>query len=165
MAVPRPKVLRRLLPQFGSLPLKELVLIRTWRVEKSYLSSDVLHEDVYIPLLHEGLMQGCHTHETKVRYEPHFRPYVEDRLRDEFFQSAKIIATPRSELNFSEANALFSESTSGVMAIGPEAGFTDQEVKMFQDAGFVPAHMGFGILKVETACIAGLAQFQLALGL
>jgi 16S rRNA (uracil1498-N3)-methyltransferase len=44
-----------------------------------------------------------------------------------------------------------------VLALGPEGGWTDEEVKLFQDAGWVSASLGSTILRAETAAIASLA--------
>ena len=44
-----------------------------------------------------------------------------------------------------------------VLAIGPEGGWTDEELKLFQETGWVSASLGNTILRAETAAIAGLA--------
>jgi 16S rRNA (uracil1498-N3)-methyltransferase len=51
-----------------------------------------------------------------------------------------------------------------VVAIGPEGGFTDEEVRLAIDAGFVAVDFGPRILRVETAAIAVAAQVALACG-
>jgi 16S rRNA (uracil1498-N3)-methyltransferase len=46
----------------------------------------------------------------------------------------------------------------GVMlAIGPEGGWTESELDLFQQAGWVPASLGSAILRAETAAIAAMA--------
>ena len=37
------------------------------------------------------------------------------------------------------------------LAIGPEGGFSDAEVKLLKEQGFIPAHLGSNILRGETA--------------
>jgi 16S rRNA (uracil1498-N3)-methyltransferase len=44
-----------------------------------------------------------------------------------------------------------------VVAIGPEGGFTTEEVRMFCAAGFSVASLGETVLRVETAAVAALA--------
>lgn len=44
-----------------------------------------------------------------------------------------------------------------VFVLGPEGGFTDAEVVLFQDAGFVPVSLGPRVLRWETAALAVLA--------
>jgi 16S rRNA (uracil1498-N3)-methyltransferase len=43
------------------------------------------------------------------------------------------------------------------LAIGPEGGWTDEEVQAFQQAGWISASLGNTILRAETAAIAALA--------
>ncbi len=43
------------------------------------------------------------------------------------------------------------------LAIGPEGGWTNDELKIFAEAGWVPASLGQTILRAETAAIAALA--------
>jgi 16S rRNA (uracil1498-N3)-methyltransferase len=44
-----------------------------------------------------------------------------------------------------------------LLAIGPEGGFSEEESRMFQQAGFVPASLSRQILRGETAAIAAVA--------
>jgi 16S rRNA (uracil1498-N3)-methyltransferase len=44
-----------------------------------------------------------------------------------------------------------------VLALGPEGGWTDEESKLFQEAGWISASLGSSILRAETAAIASLA--------
>ena len=47
-----------------------------------------------------------------------------------------------------------------VFAIGPEGGWTDQEVALLEAQGFVRHSLGPRILKTETATIALLSRFM-----
>lgn len=49
-------------------------------------------------------------------------------------------------------------------AVGPEGGFTDQEIILFEEAGFCVASLGTRVLRVETAVPAALALLQDRLG-
>jgi 16S rRNA (uracil1498-N3)-methyltransferase len=57
-------------------------------------------------------------------------------------------------------------STGGdvVLAFGPEGGWTDEEVKLFQEAGWISASLGNTILRAETAAIAATAILAAELG-
>ena len=44
-----------------------------------------------------------------------------------------------------------------VLAIGPEGGWTEEELQAFQQAGWISASLGNTILRAETAAIAAMA--------
>jgi 16S rRNA (uracil1498-N3)-methyltransferase len=44
-----------------------------------------------------------------------------------------------------------------VIALGPEGGWTDDELELFQEAGWISASLGNTILRAETAAVASLA--------
>lgn len=49
------------------------------------------------------------------------------------------------------------EQLATVLAIGPEGGWTGDELKLFADAGWISASLGKTILRAETAAIAAVA--------
>jgi len=51
-----------------------------------------------------------------------------------------------------------------LIAVGPEGGFTPQEVETATGQGFLPVGMGRRILRLETAAIAALSVIQYELG-
>jgi len=159
LAVPRARSLRRLLPEVAALGVDRIVLLRTWRVSKPYLSQTILRPDQYRPLLHEGLMQARCTREPRVVVEPLFRPFVEDRLPT-FAAGARCwIAHPDAPAPLAAQRLDRDERV--VLAVGPEGGWVPYEVEALGRAGFSPVSMGGRTLRVETACTALLAQVDL----
>jgi 16S rRNA (uracil1498-N3)-methyltransferase len=53
--------------------------------------------------------------------------------------------------------AVVSDSDVVTLAFGPEGGWTETELQLFQGTGWVSASLGDTILRAETAAIAGLA--------
>jgi 16S rRNA (uracil1498-N3)-methyltransferase len=49
------------------------------------------------------------------------------------------------------------------LAIGPEGGWTEDEIALARASGFLEASLGENILRTETAVIASLAVLQFAL--
>ncbi|MEQ8767107.1 MAG: 16S rRNA (uracil(1498)-N(3))-methyltransferase [Planctomycetota bacterium] len=146
LAMPRPKVLRRLLADIATLGLARLVLLETWRVEKSYWQTPLLEPDAIRENLLQGLEQGGTTRLPEVLIRRRFKPFVEDELSGLAEGSRGFVAHPESE-------RACSRGVTGpiTLAIGPEGGFTDYEVGRFRDLGFEAISAGNHILRVETA--------------
>lgn len=56
------------------------------------------------------------------------------------------------------------KAASAALLIGPEGGFSEEEVKLAQEAGFVPVSLGPRILRAETAALAAISIVQYAIG-
>ncbi|HXM20559.1 MAG TPA: RsmE family RNA methyltransferase [Terriglobales bacterium] len=69
------------------------------------------------------------------------------------------IVLSETETDVMLKDVLQSHSNDGVviLALGPEGGWTDEELKLFQEAGWLSASLGSTILRAETAAIASLA--------
>jgi 16S rRNA (uracil1498-N3)-methyltransferase len=50
-----------------------------------------------------------------------------------------------------------------MLAIGPEGGWTEEELQSFQQAGWISASLGNTILRAETAAVAATAVVASAL--
>jgi 16S rRNA (uracil1498-N3)-methyltransferase len=70
--------------------------------------------------------------------------------------SARILLS-ESEKDLMLKNALQSEASDIVLALGPEGGWTDSELDKFRESGWLSASLGDTILRAETAAIAALA--------
>ena len=170
LAVPRPKVLRRLFETIAAYAVRRLILVRSWRVEKSYLASDVLEPAHYREHLYNGLEQGMHTRVLEVIVEPRFRPFVEDRLPALVAGTTSLLAhltakawisdTVAAERRDDDASMIHSDRRAILVAIGPEGGWVEFEVEKLRGAGLVPVRLSDRVLRVETAVIAALAQIE-----
>jgi 16S rRNA (uracil1498-N3)-methyltransferase len=149
LALPRPKVLNRVVAAAVSMGIKRLVLINAWRVEKSYWSSPRLHPDNLRAQSILGLEQAKDTMLPLIETRRLFRPFAEEELPPLAATSRALVAHPLAH----EAcpRALAEPVT---LAIGPEGGFIDAELASFQRAGFTPVTLGPRILRVETAIAA-----------
>jgi len=159
LAVPRPKSLLKLWPEIAALGVDRVVLLRTWRVGKPYLTARALDPAVYRPLLREGMMQAKTTREPRVSFEPLFKPWAEDRARDFVGDALALVAHPPASSPLADIRV--GPDRRVVLAVGPEGGFLPYEVEALQRAGFAPVSMGERTLRVETAVVALLAQIDL----
>jgi 16S rRNA (uracil1498-N3)-methyltransferase len=71
--------------------------------------------------------------------------------------STRILLSPQARLKLSEAAK---DSSTIILAAGPEAGFTAEEEAALVSAGFTPASLGPRVLRTETAAVAALAALS-----
>lgn len=146
LALPRPKMLKRTLLDACSLGVKKIVLINSWKVDKSYWQTPNLKAGMLREKLILGLEQAQDTVLPEIILAPRFKPFIEDDLDIFAGSSQRIVAHPGT------SNAMPSSLTERVtLAIGPEGGWTDYELELLHQNGFSPHHFGKRILRVETA--------------
>lgn len=154
LALPRPKMLKRILQTISAMGVKQLSLIHSAKVEKSYWQSPWLEKEKIQQHLVLGLEQAKDTYLPEVKCYHRFKPFIEDVVPQLISGSRAIVAHPgRGELCFREApGENFNDSKQAIsLAIGPEGGFTDYEIERFEQAGFQTCHLGERILRVENA--------------
>lgn len=156
LAVPRPKVLRRLWPQLAALGVGRIILTNAERVERPYFDSHVLTEASYRPLLIEGLQQARDTRLPAIAIHRKFKALVEDHLDSLFGDGLRLAAHPGGTL---PAGAAVREDADQrvLIAVGPEGGWNPFEVALLEAHGFRQVGLGQRTLRVDTACTALLA--------
>ena len=80
LALPRPKMLRRVLQTVAAMGVPRLVLLNSYRVEKSFWQTPFLEPAAIREQLILGLEQARDTVLPEVIIEKRFKPFVEDRL-------------------------------------------------------------------------------------
>jgi RsmE family RNA methyltransferase len=156
LALPRPKMLKRVLQSVSSLGVKQIYLLNSYRVDKSFWGSPLLTEEKLQEQLLLGLEQARDTIVPHVTLCPRFKPFVEDELPGIAAGTVAYVAHPGAEMAC--PHALEQKIT---LAIGPEGGFIPYEVKKLQECGLVPIHLGERILRVETAVPVLLSRLYL----
>jgi 16S rRNA (uracil1498-N3)-methyltransferase len=156
LAVPRPKVMRRLWAQLAALGLGRIILTNAARVERNYFDTHVLSEACYRPLLVEGLQQARDTRVPKVTIRRRFKVLIEDELDALFPGGLRVVAEPAAEISLTDA---LRDGARGrvLLAIGPEGGWTAFELDLLAAHGFQAVGIGPRTLRTDTACIALLA--------
>jgi 16S rRNA (uracil1498-N3)-methyltransferase len=166
LAVPRPKVLRRLWAQFAALGVSRVILTNAERVERPYFDTHFLDERVYRPLLIEGLQQAKDTRVPRVSIHRRFKPLIEDELAGSSDAATRIVADPagtRSVGTVVRERAACAANDRVLVAIGPEGGWNEFELDLLEAHGFQKAGMGVRTLRTDTACVAILALIHDAL--
>jgi RsmE family RNA methyltransferase len=156
LALPRPKVMRRLWSQLAAMGVGQIMLTDAERVERDYFGTHVLAPDTYRPLLIEGLQQARDTRLPLVSIHRRFRPLVEDHLDGLFRDGVRVLADPGASRSIGTAIAGVANDRV-LLAVGPEGGWNDFERRLLEQHGFQTVAMGPRTLRTDTACIALLA--------
>ena len=155
LALPRPKMLRRILRTIAEYGVKNLHLINSARVEKSYWQSPLLQPEKIHDALIAGMERSNDTLMTNVHLHKRFRPFVEDQL-------SHLCATRNCWITDMKAAKSAIEldiaSTPAVVLIGPEGGFVPFEIELAISTNAQPIHLGGRTLSVDTAVTTVLAQ-------
>ena len=158
LAVPRPKVLLRMLSHAAAMGFAEVILFRSWRVDKSWLSSRAMRPDAQREQLLLGLEQAGRTAVPRVTFFDRFKPMVEDDLPALDLPTQRFVAHPAASTRTRAIGALRGPFA---LAVGPDGGFLPYEVDQLGAAGFYPVSMGAHPLRTETALAALWGQLDL----
>jgi RsmE family RNA methyltransferase len=160
LALPRPKMLRRILRGATEMGVKRIHLINSYRVEKSFWQSPLLREEQLQRYLLDGLEQAGDTVLPEVVLRPRFRPFVEDELKPRLQglpPGAALLADPAAEAPY-PANP----PAPAILIIGPEGGFIPFEGELLTAIGAQAVNLGTRILRVETAVHSCLGRHLVA---
>ena len=175
LAPPRPRVMKRLLPQLATMGVGRIFLVGAKKVEKDFWGATLLKPENYRPLLVDGLMQAGTSILPTLETRRNFRKFVNEELGALWPEAKRIVAHPygadstRIFANVANARESFAEirsiredsrSEAVLLAVGPEGGWTDEEVALLEEHGFARYSLGSRILRTDTATIALLAQLM-----
>ena len=163
LAMPRPKVLRRVLQSAASLGARRIVLVAAQRVEKSYFDTPFLEPAEVERNLVLGLEQARDTVLPEVLVRRRFGPFVEDELETLWpgATCARLLAHPGAAYG-PEGCDLGKAGTPAVLAIGPEGGWVPFELDLLAAHRFQAFGLGPRVLRVETAVPFAFGQVLLA---
>lgn len=153
LALPRPKMLRRVLRTSAEFGVRSLHLIHSYRVEKSYWQSPLLAEERLADALQAGMERSGDTLCPHIVMHRRFRPFIEDALPGIADGRPIFLAHPGEHPKLGA-----DEGQEAVVMIGPEGGFIPFELELAQTMGAQLRHMGSRILSVDTALNSALAR-------
>lgn len=140
LALPRPKVFRRIFFGLVCAGIKNIHIINSWRVDKSYWESPYLQRtDEYI---FDALQQSKDTLPPEVTFHRYFMEFIESGLSE--MPEKRYIAHPAgAEIEKFEKPLC--------LAVGCEGGFIQKELDTFEKHGFQQFSIGKRILTTEYA--------------
>ncbi len=144
VAMPRPKVLRRLVMDSVTLGVEKIILLHSYRVDKSYWQTPFLQQlNQYIDL---GLEQAGDTIAPKIEVYKRFKPFVEDILPSLIRADCPAyVAHPYVEMKMPAGL-----QQGCTMIIGPEGGFIPYEIDLLIKNGCQAVSLGNRIIRTET---------------
>jgi RsmE family RNA methyltransferase len=153
LALPRPKMLRRVFQTVATMGVPRVILVNSYRVEKSFWQTPFLEPDAIREQLILGLEQARDSVLPEIVIEKRFKPFVEDRLPQVVEGTLGLVGHPGD----------YPACPRGIdqpvtLAIGPEGGWIPYEIDLLSKAGLQPVQLGERILRVETAVTALLAR-------
>ncbi|EOR10295.1 16S rRNA (uracil(1498)-N(3))-methyltransferase [Acinetobacter genomosp. 15BJ] len=145
LALPRPKVLRRIMMDAVTLGVERISLIHSYRVDKSYWQTPFLQQlNDYVTL---GLEQAGDTIAPEIQLYKRFKPFVEDVLPTLISaEQPAYVAHP-----YAEQPMPYAIQHSCSLIVGPEGGFIPYEVDLLIKNGCQAMSLGNRILRTETA--------------
>jgi len=153
LALPRPKTLRRILRSVAEFGVRELFLINSYRVARSYWQSPALERPSIRAQLLLGLEQALDTRLPAVHCRHRFKPWVEDELPALASRAAAVLAHPGGAPPCPRELA-----GERLLVVGPEGGFIPYEVAKLEAAGCAVRSLGPRILRVENAVASLLGR-------
>ncbi|EJZ56097.1 RsmE [Pseudomonas fluorescens R124] len=153
LALPRPKMLRRVFQTVATMGVSKVILVNSYRVEKSFWQTPFLEPEAIRENLILGLEQARDTVLPEIIIEKRFKPFVEDRLPAISEGTLGLVGHPG---NFPPCPRALNEPVT--LAIGPEGGWIPYEIDLLGKSGLQPVQLGERILRVETAVTALLAR-------
>lgn len=146
LALPRPKMLKRIIESITSLGVKNIYLINSWRVEKSFWQSPLLNQDQLGKHMILGLEQAKDTVLPRIYQKRFFTRFVKEELP--LIAKGSLCMTAHPKASSICPSCINKEIT---LVIGPEGGFIDIEIATLEQEGFFTYNIGPRILRVETA--------------
>ena len=146
-------MLRRVFQTVAAMGVPRIVLVNSYRVEKSFWQTPFLEPEAIREQLILGLEQARDSVLPDIVIEKRFKPFVEDRLPALAAGSLGLVGHPGAYPACPRA-----VEQPVTLAIGPEGGWIPYEVDKLREAGLQPVQLGERILRVETAVTALLAR-------
>ena len=164
LAPPRPRAFKRMLPQLAQMGVGRIFLVGAKKVEKDFWGATILKKENYLPVLIEGLMQAGTTPVPVIETRRNFRKFVQEELDSLCPSPWRVVAHPYPPRDGAAGGGTgvpsSAEGARLVLAVGPEGGWTDEEVELMESHGFLRFSLGGRILRTDTAVVALLARLS-----
>ncbi|KAJ1614750.1 transmembrane domain-containing protein [Cryptosporidium canis] len=164
IALPRPKIFEKVLQNAVTLGVGRIIFVCTDKSEKSYLNSSKMKRESIDEIVQLGLEQASKTLCPDVYVYASWKSFIK-HLRNHFFNKESMIGIVADIDGRSRISEIGLQRHNGpiILAIGPEGGWTKEELDNLISEGFAVVNMGDRILKVETAVLSLYSKAELLL--
>lgn len=160
LAMPRPKVMRRLWAELAAVGVGRIWILRARKTERCYFDTHVLEAGTVRAGLLEGLQQAKDTRLPEVRVcLGRLDEWLDSGAGEVEGYARRWVAEPGTGRVPWEAMATPGRT---VLAIGPEGGWTANELGLLKARGFKGLALGDRVLRSDTACVAALGVLHAA---
>lgn len=163
LALPRPKVLPRILQAVASFGVRRVDLVNTWRVDAAYFESHRLEESSLREQLLLGCEQGRQTYLPEIAVHrllvPFFRDHLAPRLQREPGR-VLIVGHPNADQHIEEV-VQSGPSHAVTLFVGSDGGFVESELQSLVGLGAKVVRLGAAVLRTEVAVVALMSQLEL----
>lgn len=151
--VARPQTAKKVLQAAVSFGISEVHFIQTELSERSYFSSNTYTEEGIHDEIAKSLEQCCDTLPPLIECHTNFKWFVDKKLPQLVEGISHRIIAHTSEKT-TEKIPLKDNGGERIYAVGPESGWSREEVTLFTNQGFYPLSLGARMMRVEHAVAA-----------
>ena len=150
----RPQTCKKVLELGTSLGVNSFEFVQAKLSEKSYGDSKLFQNKTYEEFILNGLSQSATFYK-----KPSFILSSKINLDKHKDKTQKIVLSPYTNKSLNDIELNFADPLT--VAIGPERGWTKDELEHFRNNDFFEVSLSPSILRVETATVAILSQLEL----
>lgn len=149
----RPPTMKKVLEHGSSLGVSHFHIVKGELSEKSYLQSKLYQNENYKEFTRLGISQSAVFHNDPTLEVAQYQNQLS--LPE---TSQKYILSPYADKHVKDIEIDLSQDS--IFAVGPERGWTDQEVQNYKDRGYTEIKISPSILRVEIASFALLGYLN-----
>lgn len=161
VGLPRPQTARKILEECTSMGVARIFFFSSEKGEPSYAHSKLWQTDEWKRHLIKGAEQAFTTMIPELVHFEDLRTCLSFLEGEDL--SAFSVALDNYESTHTLSNAL-KTNDAYILAIGAERGWSKNERNLLRESGFTLAHLSDRVLRMETACVAGVSLISSRLG-
>lgn len=162
IGLPRPQTARKVLHDLASMGVAHLAFFKSEKGDPAYATATLWRDGEAAEFVRKGVEQAFSTLHPVVTVHDALGPAL--TAASGAVPAGAALVAPDVYGAVGPLGPQFAGKPGAVLAIGPERGWSDRERTMLKQSGYVTAHLGDRVLRVETAAVASVAIACAGLG-